>query len=166
MSRFRASGPLDWTFEIALILKGLDGLLELIGGALLLLVSKETLDSWLVALTQHELSEDPHDWLFTHLITGANNLSGSPQTFAALYLLSHGLVKVVLVAAVLKDKLWAYPWMIGFLLVFIAYQLYRMAIDPTAGIALLTAFDAFIVWLTVREYTKQKSRPTASASSP
>ena len=164
MNRFRPSGLLDWTFEIALVFKGLDGLLEVFGGALLLLISKETLDSWLVALTQHELSEDPHDWLFTHLVTGANNLSGSSQTFAALYLLSHGVVKVVLVAAVLKDKLWAYPWMIGFLLVFIGYQLYRMAIDPTVVIALLTVFDAFIVWLTVREYGKQKSLVSARAA--
>jgi uncharacterized membrane protein len=162
VSRFRRTGLLDWTFEVALIFKGLDGLLEILGGALLLAVSKETLDAWLVSLTQHELSEDPNDWLFTHLLSGANNLSGSSHTFAALYLLSHGVVKVVLVVAVLKDKLWAYPWMIGFLLVFIGYQLYRMAIDATIGIALLTAFDAFIVWLTLREYRQQRLVVTAN----
>jgi uncharacterized membrane protein len=26
----------------------------------------------------------------------------------------HGLVKVELVVAVLRDELWAYPWLIGF----------------------------------------------------
>ena len=162
MGRFRPTGVLDWTFEIALVFKGLDGVLEIVGGALLIAVSKETLDSWIVALTQHELSEDPNDFLFTHLISGANHLSGSSQTFAALYLLSHGAVKVMLVAAVLKDKLWAYPWMIGFLLAFILYQLYRMFIDPSVGIALLTVFDAVVVWLTVREYGKQRSGVTVS----
>ncbi len=115
MTRFRPSGPLDWTFEIALIFKGLDGLLEIIGGVLLLLISKAQLDSWVVTLTQHELSEDPNDFLATHLLSAEGNMSGGSQTFAALYLLSHGLVKVVLVGAVMKDRLWAYPWMIGFL---------------------------------------------------
>lgn len=157
MSRFRPAGLLDWTFEIALVLKGIDGLLEVIGGALLLVVSTETLNAWLVALTQHELSADPHDVLFTHLLSGTGHLASSTQTFAALYLLSHGVVKLVLVVAVLKDQLWAYPWMIGFLLVFIGYQLYRMALHATTGLAVLTVFDALIVWLTLREYGKQRA---------
>ncbi len=38
----------------------------------------------------------------------------------------HGIAKIVLVALRLKDKLWAYPWLIGLLLAFIAYQLYRI----------------------------------------
>ncbi len=156
MTRFRPSGLLDWTFEIALFLKGLDGILEIVGGILLLVVSKAQLDSVVVALTQHELSEDPHDVIATHLLSAEGNLSGGSQTFAALYLLLHGIVKVVLVAAVLKDKLWAYPWMIAFLLAFIAYQGYLLVVAPTVGIAALTAFDLFMVWLTYREYGKRR----------
>ncbi len=162
MSRFRPSGLLDWTFEIALIFKGLDGLLEMVGGVLLLVVSKETLVGWVVAVTQHELSEDPRDFVATHVLAGAQHLSGSSQTFAALYLLSHGIVKVALVLAVLQDRLWAYPWMIGFLLLFIGYQLYRLVLQPTAGVALLTVFDVFIVWLTYREYGKQRASVSTS----
>ena len=156
MTRFRPSGLLDWTFEIALIFKGLDGILELVGGVLLLFVSKAQMDSWVVSLTQHELSEDPNDFIANHLLTAAGHLSGSSQTFAALYLLAHGVVKVVLVAAVLKDKLWAYPWMIAFLIAFIVYQCYLMVVNPTVGIALLTVFDVFMIWLTYREYGKRR----------
>ncbi len=162
MTRFRPSGLLDWTFEIALIVKGLDGVLEIIGGVLLLLISRAQLDSWVVALTQHELSEDPNDFLATHLLSAEGHLSGGSQTFAALYLLSHGLVKVVLVGAVLKDRLWAYPWMIGFLAAFIVYQGYLMAVNPTIGIALLTIFDAFMIWLTYREYGKRRLERSAA----
>lgn len=82
--------------------------------------------------------------------------------FAAVYLLLHGLVKVVLVAALLRNRLWAYPWTIAFLGVFIGYQLYRIALHPTLGLSALTVFDAFIVWLTWREFRKQRPR-TASA---
>ena len=77
---------MDWTFAIALIFKGLDGLLEMVGGVLLLVVSRETLVGWVVAVTQHELSEDPRDFVSTHVLAGAQHLSGSSQTFAALYL--------------------------------------------------------------------------------
>ena len=64
--------------------------------------------------------------------------------FGGLYLLSHGVVKIVLATALLRNKLWAYPWMIGFLGVFVIYQLYRIALIPTVGLIALTVFDVFI----------------------
>jgi len=81
--------------------------------------------------------------------------------FASLYLLTHGAVKVVLVAALLKNKLWAYPWMIAFLLLFIGYQIYRIILVPSAALAALTAFDLLVVWLTYREYQRQRYRIVA-----
>lgn len=45
----------------------------------------------------------------------------------------------------------AYPGIIVLLVVFIVYQLYRLARGLTLGLSLLTAFDAFVVWLTWRE---------------
>ena len=54
--------------------------------------------------------------------------------FGAVYLLLHGAVKVVLVIALLLNKLWAYPCMIVVLLIFIGYQLYRIALNPSAGL--------------------------------
>jgi uncharacterized membrane protein len=65
------------------------------------------------------------------------------------------VVKVVLVAALLKNQLWAYPWTIAFLGAFIVYQLYRLRLRPSVGLMALTIFDAVIVWLTYREYRKQ-----------
>ena len=73
----------------------------------------------MVRLTQHELSEDPNDFIARHLLGYTHGLTGSAVTFAAVYLLVHGIVKIVLVAALLRNQLWAYPWMIGFLLLFV-----------------------------------------------
>ena len=79
--------------------------------------------------------------------------------FGAIYLLSHGIAKIVLVALVLRDKLWAYPWLIVLLLAFIGYQLYRItAVHFSAGLTALTIFDAFLVWPTWREYRSKKAR--------
>ncbi|RAX45950.1 DUF2127 domain-containing protein [Arthrobacter sp. AQ5-05] len=149
---------LDITFRISLVLKGLDGVLELVGGFLLLVVSPAQMGALARLLTQHELSEDPNDLVATALVHLAGTLTVSATLFGAIYLLLHGLVKVVLVWAVLKDKLWAYPWMIAFLLVFIAYQGYEMVVAFSWGMALLTAFDIFIVWLTAHEYRSHRAR--------
>ena len=160
MNEVTAQKPtfLDRTFVVTLILKGVDGVLELIGGVLLLFVHPETMIAWVHQLTQHELSEDPHDAVATTLLHWTHGLSTSATLFGAIYLLLHGAIKVVLVWAVLRDQLWAYPWMIAFLLVFIVYQSYRMLVHFTWGMLLLTAFDILIVALTVREYRVQRER--------
>ena len=94
-----------------------------------------------VAATQGELSEDPHDLIATRLLHTANGLTGDAVLFGAIYLLLHGVVKVVLVVALLQNRLWAYPWMIGVLLAFIGYQIYRISLHPTVGLVGLTIFD-------------------------
>jgi uncharacterized membrane protein len=160
MSETTANRPtfLDRTFTVTLILKGIDGVLELIGGVLLLFVRPGTMIAWVHQLTQHELSEDPHDLIATTLLHWTHGLSTSATIFGSVYLLLHGAIKVVLVWAVLKDQLWAYPWMIAFLLVFIVYQSYRMLVHFTWGMLLLTVFDILIVALTIREYGVQRER--------
>jgi uncharacterized membrane protein len=120
------------------------------------LVTPATINRIIAGLTQHELSEDPHDLISTYLLCLGSGLTGSTVRFAAVYLLLHGIVKVVLVVALLRTQLWAYPWMIAFLLVFIGYQLYRIALTPAAWLIALTVFDAFVAWLTWREWRKQR----------
>ena len=155
MSRFKARGALDRIFEIGIILKGLDGVLETIGGLLLLAITPATINRLAAKLTQHELSEDPKDFIANHLLGYTHGLTGSAVTFAAVYLLLHGITKIVLVAALLRNQIWAYPWMLAFLLIFIGYQLYRLVLSPAFGLSALTIFDAFIAWLTWREWRKQ-----------
>ena len=158
MSLFRPQSWLDRVFAVGIVGKGLNGAAELVGGVLLLLLSPAGIQRLAASWTHEELSEDPHDFVATHLLHTANGLSGDAVLFGALYLLVHGLVKVVLVVALLLDKLWAYPWLIVVLLLFIAYQLYRIVLDPTAGLIALTVFDAAIVALTWREYGVQRRR--------
>jgi uncharacterized membrane protein len=155
MSWFRPRDLLDQTFEVGIILKGRDGVLEVLGGLLLLVLSPATIDQVVTSLTQHELSEDPNDFLATHLLKTAHGLTGAAVLFGAVYLLAHGMVKVILVAALLNNQLWAYPWTIAFLGVFIVYQLYRLSLNPSVGLTVLTIFDTFIAGLTYREYRKQ-----------
>jgi uncharacterized membrane protein len=165
------SPALDTTFKVGLVLKGLDGILEVAGGILLLFLSPQAIQHLARVLTAHELSEDPHDLIARYLLHTTAHLSHGTTLFGAIYLLSHGIAKIVLVALVLKDKLWAYPWLIGLLLAFIAYQLYRITlVHFSIGLTLLTVFDAFLVWLTWREYrskrAQQRARAAVAAPSP
>jgi uncharacterized membrane protein len=155
MSEFKPRDRLDRLFQIGIILKGLDGVLESVGGLLLLTVTPDTINTLAARLTRHELSQDPNDFIANHLLRYAHGLTGSAVTFAAVYLLLHGITKIVLVAALLRNQIWAYPWMIAFLLTFIGYQLYRIVLEPAFGLSALTVFDAFIVWLTWREWRKK-----------
>jgi len=152
------SPALDKTFKIGLVLKGLDGILEVAGGIVLLFVSPHAIGHIARVLTAHELSEDPHDLIARYLLHSTSHLSTGVTLFGAIYLLSHGIAKIVLVALVLRDKLWAYPWLIALLLAFIAYQIYRItAVNFSAGLTALTVFDAALAWLTWREYRSRRA---------
>ncbi len=151
------SRAFDRTFRIGIVLKGLDGALEVSGGVLLLVLTPATILHLARSLTIHELSQDPHDFIATHLLHSAMHLSSSSTLFGAIYLLSHGLAKIILVVLVLMEKLWAYPWMIALLVVFIVYQVYRIAlVHFSSALLALTVFDCALVWLTWREYTARK----------
>jgi len=153
------SPALDKTFKIGLVLKGLDGVLEVVGGLVLLFLTPQAIEHVVRMLTAHELSEDPHDVVARYLLHTAGHLNHGTTLFGAIYLLSHGAAKIVLVALVLKDKLWAYPWLIGLLLAFIGYQLYQIiAVHFSLGLTALTVFDAALVWLTWREYRSKRAR--------
>ncbi|MFZ0626961.1 MAG: DUF2127 domain-containing protein [Acidimicrobiia bacterium] len=151
-----AEDRVDRAFQVSLWLKGIDGVLELVGGFLLLVVSPENIGSLISFLTRHELSEDPRDFIANYILQQVSKLPKSAALLGGLYLLSHGIIKLVLVVAVLRQRLWAYPWMIAFLIAFIVYQAYRMALSPSVWLGLLTAFDILVVVLTWIEYKRHR----------
>ena len=142
-------------FEIGVIVKGVDGVLEILGGVLFLLVSPSTLNSLVIFLTAHELSEDRHDLVAGWLRHAVENLSSDTKLFASVYLLIHGLIKVFLVAGLLRGRRWAYPTALGMLGVFILYQLYRFTHTHSLALLVFTVFDVGIVFLIWREYQAQ-----------
>jgi uncharacterized membrane protein len=144
----------DKAFRISLYLKALDGLAESLGGILLLLIKPEQINHLARWLTEGELSQDPHDFIANHILKTAHNLTGASLIFGAIYLLSHGLVKVFLVVQVLRDRLWAYKALIVVIGLFVVYQVYRMIIKFSVSMLLLTLFDLLVIYLTQKEYRK------------
>jgi uncharacterized membrane protein len=150
-------GLLKWLrrgFRAGVILKGIDGLLEIAGGVLLIFLSPRRLAAVVRLLTQHELAGRHTAFIGYLLLKASGRFTPGAQKFGVWYLLSHGLVKIVLVALLLAKKRWAYPAAMIFLAVFMAYQVYRFAVMPAAWLVVLTAFDAAVLALTFVEYRR------------
>jgi uncharacterized membrane protein len=123
------------------------------------LVSPDALSRLVVVLTQHELSEDPNDWIATSLRHAAHNLSLDTKLFVSVYLIGHGVIKLFLVAGLIRQKVWAYPTALSVLAIFVLYQLYRFAHTCSAALLAFTAFDILVASLVGREYRLRRTSP-------
>ena len=162
MSWFKPTSLLDKIFEGGIILKGIDGALEFLGGLLVLFISPATLHNFITFITQRELVEDPHDKIANLLIHASNHYSANGRTFLVVYLWIHAAIKLIAVIGILKNQLWAYPFSLITLGLLVVYQLYDIFfIHASIGMILLTIFDVFILWLIWREYGKVRRTATA-----
>jgi len=160
----KIKSPAHVAFEIGIFFKGLDGAAEIVGAFLLFVVPPGAISHALAMVTQHELSEDPHDFIASHLLRLSERFSADTQFFAAMYLLVHGVVKVLLVWALFRAKLWAYPAAIVVFAAFGVYQMYRYFLSPSFAMIALTVLDVVVIVLTWMEYLRLKRgeslRPT------
>ncbi|MER9398361.1 DUF2127 domain-containing protein [Mesorhizobium sp. M0615] len=148
-------------FEVSVWLKGAHALIECLGGVLLYLVTRDTIASWVNAFTQEELTEDPKDFIAGYLSQMASHFSVASKEFYAFYLLSHGLIKLLLVVGLLRGKLWSYPASLAALGAFMAYQVYRYSYTHSAGLLVLTVFDAVVMVLIWHEWTVMRQHKPA-----
>lgn len=150
---------LHYLFEVGVSLKFLNGLLEVIGAVFLFFSTPQSLSKLAAKLFTNELLEDPKDLVANTLLHAVQSLSANAQVFASVYLLIHGLVKVGLVVALWKKKLWAYPLAGVILVLFTVYQLYLFSHSRSPFQLFLTAVDVLILLLLWSEY-RRVARPT------
>jgi uncharacterized membrane protein len=163
MAWFHPKTLLDKTYEIGLILKAVNGTFELIGGILVLALSPNAINGVTRFLTESALETNPHNYIAVHIAKAGADLASGHNIFAAAFLLTHGLVKVVLVFCLLTNRLWAYPWALVLLSVFLVYQAYQLITSPSLGMAFLTVLDIFIIWLINREWKVVKQEQATKA---
>lgn len=144
-------------FEIGLLIKGIGSLFEMLSGFLLFYFNPKRLSVFIVFVTRGELSEDPKDLIANALIRFSHSFSISAQIFGVIYLVSHGVIKGLLVLLLWRKKLWAYPLTIVSLIFFIGYQIYRFTLQSSTSLLVLTIFDMLMIILTFIEYRRVKS---------
>lgn len=139
-------------FVVSVLAKGLHALVEIASGLALYLVSTETIVHRITRWSNDELIADRHDWIADHLLAFTRSFSVAEHHFYAFYLLSHGIIKSILVGGLLRERLWAYPASFAVFGLFIVYQLYRYSFTHDFALILLSIFDVFVIYLAVHEY--------------
>lgn len=152
MKGFLDEKKLFAAFEVSLWLKGIFALSEAVAGVAAYIASPRTLLTSVLWVTKDEFAEDPHDLVANFLMHTVQHLSGSAQKFAALYLLGHGVLKLWLIAGLLRRRLWYYPVSIAIFALFIVYQIYRYTFTHSVWLLLITVMDLVIIVLTWHEY--------------
>jgi uncharacterized membrane protein len=139
-------------FEAGIGLKGLDGLLQALGGVLIWFVTPSLVGRFFQALYGHDFFRVEGGRVALHVLNVSENFASGSKLFPSVFLLSHGITKILLVTAIWMNKLWAYPLMIAVFSAFSIYQIYRLTHTHSLLLALITAVDIAIVILAWREY--------------
>ncbi|MEJ2702886.1 MAG: DUF2127 domain-containing protein [Sedimentisphaerales bacterium] len=152
-------------FLVGIFFKGLDGVLESLGGLVLLFLNHTSLMKYVNDVTflfHEELTERPPDAIFQYLLNVAH-VSENTQLFAGIYLVGHGAIKMAIVAGLYFKRLWVYPLAEGVLGLFIVYQLYRFTHTYSILLLFLSVVDAAVILLIYKEYKRLKNPAPRSA---
>ncbi|MDD4135732.1 MAG: DUF2127 domain-containing protein [Candidatus Shapirobacteria bacterium] len=154
MIKIKREEILGKLFEIIVFFKGLEGVFEILGGALLVYAAKtDKLVQFILRITQHELAQDPNDFLANKLVEVAQSINPGIN-FGMVYLLAHGLIKTFLSVMLLKRKLWAYPLAMYTWFTLAILLLVKFFDEFNPLYLLLSFFDLATGILTIIDYRK------------
>jgi uncharacterized membrane protein len=162
MGSFSKERRIHIVFVLSILLKAVNGVVEIVFGAALLLIGATT--HLVQSMVRDELIEDPTDLVAGYIQHFLYPFLAHSGSFAAVYLLSHGLIKLLLAAGLLRDRLWAYPAAIVLFILFIIYQMYRFSSTHSVFLILLTVFDIVVIVLTWHEYGVIKGKTIFSST--
>ena len=152
-------------FAIAVTIKGIDGGLQFVGALLLMVIPPTLISGVANQIVTRDMLGDPNGTLSTHLAKAADQFAnGSTRWFAIIYLLAHGLIKLVLVWALLKKVLWMFPISVVVLAGFVVYEVWRATNTHSIALPIFAAIDVVIIALIIREYRKLRRERTAVAT--
>ena len=139
-------------FDVVVVLKGLNGFVEIACGATLLSVKAGTVMELVQWLTQSELLQDPHDLLANALEHWAMNFGHDAQVLAGLYLLVHGIVKFTLAILLFKERPWVFPLALVLFTTLVAFLLHQLWIHWSWALAVFIVFDVFTIGVIAKEW--------------
>ncbi len=148
-------------FDVSLVLKAVFAAAEVLGAIGAYFVTQQFLFKVVERITRQELLEDPRDFVANYLLHSAQHFSVSTRNFTTAYLLSHGVIKLWLIAGLLRERLRYYPVAIAIFGLFIVYQVYRFSLTQSLWLVLITAVDLVVIALTWHEYRYLASRSSA-----
>ncbi|MBW4040727.1 MAG: DUF2127 domain-containing protein [Acidobacteria bacterium] len=163
----RAGAPrslFERVYSVVVAVKGLDGLVETVAG-LILLVAPRLTGSTLEALAA-ELAEgtSPLRDAAARSIAAAGGGLVTGAAPLALFLLVHGVVKLLTVYALLRRAIRWYPWALAVLCVLFLVQLVDLITAPAIGGWVLVGLDVVVITLVAWEYERLRRERGASTA--
>lgn len=134
--------------------KGIFGIIELIIGIILFFSGPKALNKytiWLLDFEPLNHSDKITDYTTQFVV---NTILGDMHTLISLYLITHGLVFITVVIALVHKKLWAFPTAGIVLIGFILYQLYELATAFSILLLIFTLLDLMIMVFLRYEYKR------------
>jgi uncharacterized membrane protein len=154
-------------FDVAIAIKGIDGGIQIIAAIVLAVIPPRVITGLVQSIVTRDLLGDQEGTLARHLTKAAADFAGGDtRTFALVYLLLHGLIKVGLVLALLRKIMPMYPVAMVILGGFVVYELYRAVRTGSIALPIFAGIDIVIIIMVLREYRQLRDERRAKHREP
>lgn len=145
-------------FFAAVAIKGIDGFVETIAGLLVAILGTQSIYDLVIQLTAPELDLHPESKTVHLLRHGASSRAHASSRFIVIWLLLHGILKLVLAVELLRDRSWIFPVAAAILSGFVAYMAYRLVGHYSPWLLSFALFDLVTVGLVLNEWRSVRAR--------
>jgi uncharacterized membrane protein len=148
-------------YVVTIAIKGFDGALETILGAVIALTGTSKLYAWFLTFTAPELyGDDSKHPISRFLQAGALKLVDSPAGLIVSYLLIHGILKLILAVVLLRGGgRWIFPLATAILVGFIGFMCWHLAESWSNWVLGFAIFDFATLLLVLNEWRNPVRRP-------
>jgi uncharacterized membrane protein len=143
-------------FKLSIIFKAVGSIAEMLAGITIALIPGSAVLHAALFITHGDVDGDVNDILARGVIGAAHWLSISNGWFIGGYLLLRGLIQLVLVLELLRNKLWAYPALLVVMSLLVVTQIYDIYFSHSIPTISLTIFDLVTMYLIWHEYVLVK----------
>jgi uncharacterized membrane protein len=146
-------------FNISIVLKGVDGLIELIGGVLFAILEKEVILKLIIDFLSYDLFKIPNKTVLELATTVSHDLDTSIRNFIIAVLIGNGFIKIAFAIGLLLRKMFIFPISIIFLIGLLIYQIIQTFYTPSLYLIFFNLFDfavIVVIWLQYIHLKKSK----------
>jgi uncharacterized membrane protein len=151
-SRQRSPTFLHFAFLAAIVIKGVDGVIEAVVGLVIWFAGSWPIYRFVVRITAPDLAETAEGHAAHLLQHGASTLAHASHPFVVTYLLIHGFLKLAIAISLLLGKAWIFPIASAVLVGFILYMGFRLTTHWSGWLLGFALFDALTLLLVLNEW--------------
>jgi uncharacterized membrane protein len=139
-------------FRVSIWLKALGSMGEMLAGISIAFIPSTFVLHTALLFAQGDIDGDSDDFLAHGLVSAAHSFVRSNNLLIGVYLFIRGLVQFLLVLALFKNKVWAYPLLLLVLLILVITQGYAIYVSHSIVASVITVIDLITMVLVWHEY--------------